>query len=73
MAVRAANGRFVSRTNPLAVIARANARLQTERAIAEQATLDTRRRTVARNGYRGPLTRAELSLASLIPQQRTGE
>jgi hypothetical protein len=64
-AFRAGNGKFVSKDNPIAVIGRLNklrAELrQADALAARENELTSRRRTAMRNGYAGPLTRAELA------------
>lgn len=54
---RAGNGKFVSKTNPVAVIGRLN---EARRVLAEVPAQDRRK-----NGYRGPLTRAQLAQMTL--------
>ena len=71
-AVRAGNGRFVSASNPLAVINRANvARVRNERDTAVRDTVTAermarrvtpdRKRNARSKGYFGPLTRNGLA------------
>lgn len=58
---RAGNGKFVKRDNPIAVIGR----LQEMRRIKLEAdaiiAAEARRAQARRNGYRGPVTRADLA------------
>ena len=55
--VRAGNGKFVSKSNPIALMAGTVA--SAKRAADDKARADTRARRS--HGYRGPLTRADLS------------
>jgi len=57
---RAGNGKFVRKDNPVAVIGRLQGKREAERQ-ARIAELSAMRRARARkNGYHGPLTRADL-------------
>jgi hypothetical protein len=58
---RAGNGQFVRRDNPVAVIQRLRAAREAERILAAESARQNRLREARRNGYRGPLTRADLT------------
>lgn len=60
-AYRAGNGKFVSRSNPVAVAALTAQRAQSERERLEREAGQERLRTARRRGYRGPVTRAQLA------------
>ena len=57
MTVRAGNGKFVSKSNPIAIMASHVDKVTREQREAEQRAMRYRRRS----GYRGPLTRADLA------------
>lgn len=56
MPLRNSKGRFIKANSPVALGMAAQVRKAREAALAA----DQRRKDAARNGYRGPLTRAEL-------------
>lgn len=65
MTARAGNGKFVSKSNPIAVIAAQMARITREQEARQEAArrafIRERRSEARRNGYRGVATRAELA------------
>jgi hypothetical protein len=70
MTYRSGKGRFVPAGNPCAVAAVVNGRntqqRATERASVRAQVMAARRADAARNGYLGPLTRAELSATAAL-------
>lgn len=58
---RAGNGKFVSKSNPAAVIGRLRAAKQAQRDAETRQANAERESAARRNGYRGPLTREELA------------
>lgn len=67
MPYRTPKGKFVARSNPIAVASKVNARNAAQRAREAQRDMVNRRS----HGYRGPLTRAEL-VRLWTPVQRSG-
>lgn len=61
MTYRAGNGKFVKRDNPIAVISRLNSKREAEQAAYRAGQAAQRVATGRRHGYRGPLTRADLT------------
>ena len=58
---RTSKGKFVARSNPIAVIGQLNAQAQAKREKAARDAVMARRANLARYGVRTPLTRAELA------------
>jgi hypothetical protein len=58
---RAGNGKFVSRSNPVAVVGRLREAKQRERDAQLVQAARERRETARKAGYRGPITREELA------------
>jgi regulator of protease activity HflC (stomatin/prohibitin superfamily) len=58
---RAGNGKFVGKSNPVAVISALQSRVSAQREAEVRQQEAQRRVSAQRRGYRGPLTRDDLS------------